>query len=140
MAHQIKDIMTKHLHRVGREARLRDVARMMKDECIGDVLVTESSGKLCGIITDRDIVVRGIAEGRDMDSTSAGDICSADPVRLEPTSTVDQAVQLMRERSVRRVPVVNDGVPVGIVSIGDLARKLDPSSALAEISDAPPNN
>jgi CBS domain-containing protein len=140
MAHQIKDIMSKNLHRVGRDTSLREVARMMKDKCIGDVLVTQADGRLCGIVTDRDIVVRAIAEGRDMDRTCAADICSADLARLEPTSTTDQAVKIMRERSIRRVPVVNDGVPVGIVSIGDLARKLDPSSALAEISDAPPNN
>jgi CBS domain-containing protein len=84
-------------------------------------------------------VVRAMAAGRDIDSTGAGDICSDEMCQLEPTSTVDQAVAMMRDRSVRRIPVVKDGLPVGIVSIGDLARALDPSSALAEISSAPPN-
>jgi CBS domain-containing protein len=139
MAHQIKDIMSKHVQTVERDTTLREVARLMLDKRIGDVLVTERDGRLCGILTDRDMVIRAMAPGRDADSTGAGEICSEDMCRLEPTSTVDQAVAMMRDKAVRRIPVVKDGVPVGIVSIGDLARALDPSSALAEISSAPPN-
>jgi len=139
MAHQIQDIMSKQVQCVERDTTLRDVARLMQEKRIGDVLVTERDGRLCGILTDRDVVVRAVASGRDMDSTGAGEICSGDMAQLEPTSSVDQAVRLMREHAIRRVPVVKDGVAVGIVSIGDLARALDPSSALAEISNAPPN-
>ena len=139
MSKQIQNIMSKQVHCVERNTTLREVARVMKDKRIGDVLVTDGDGMLCGILTDRDVVVRAVASGRDMDATSAGEICSAELARLEPTSTVDDAVHMMRERAVRRVPVVKGGVPVGIVSIGDLARALDPSSALAQISDAPPN-
>jgi CBS domain-containing protein len=139
MSKQIQNIMSKQVHCVERDTTLREVARVMKDKRIGDVLVTDRDGTLCGILTDRDVVVRAVASGRDMDATSAGEICSAELARLEPTATVDDAVHMMRERAVRRVPVVKGGVPVGIVSIGDLARALDPSSALAQISDAPPN-
>jgi len=139
MAHQIQDVMTKHVHKVDRNASLREVARIMKDECISDVLVTESNGRLCGIVTDRDVVVRAVAGGRDVDTTHAGDICSDQVVELDAQSTVEDAVRIMRERAVRRVPVVKNGVAIGIVSIGDLARVLDPSSALAAISDAPPS-
>ncbi len=139
MSHQVQNIMSKQVHCVERDTTLREVARIMKDKRIGDVLVTDRDGTLCGILTDRDVVVRAVASGRDMDATSAGEICSAEVARLEPTSTVDDAVHMMREHAVRRVPVVQGGVAVGIVSIGDLARALDPSSALAEISNAPPN-
>lgn len=139
MSNQIQDIMSKQVQCVERDTTLREVARIMKDKRIGDVLVTERDGHLCGIVTDRDVVVRAVADGRDMDETKVGDICSAEVGKLEPTSTMDQAVQMMRERAVRRVPVVKDGVPVGIVSIGDLARALDPNSALAQISEAPSN-
>jgi CBS domain-containing protein len=139
MAHQVQDIMSKHIQTVERDTTLREVARLMLDKRIGDVLVTERNGRLCGILTDRDMVVRAMAAGRDIDSTGAGEICSDEMCQLEPTSTVDQAVAMMRDKSVRRIPVVKEGLPVGIVSIGDLARALDPSSALAEISSAPPN-
>jgi CBS domain-containing protein len=139
MGHQIQEIMNRQVQTVERDTTLRQVARLMLDQHIGDVLVTERDGRLCGIVTDRDVVVRGVAPGRDLDSTGCGEICSEEVIKLEPSSSLDQAVQLMRDHAVRRVPVVKDGVPVGIVSIGDLARALDPSSALAQISNAPPN-
>jgi CBS domain-containing protein len=80
-----------------------------------------------------------MASDRDIDKTQIADICSTPPVKLDPTATVDDAVRLMRERAVRRIPVVADGKPIGIVSIGDLARAKDPNSLLAQISAAPPN-
>ena len=140
MANQIQDIMTKQLHTVRKDATLRDVALLMKDRKIGNVIVTESDGKMCGIVTDRDLVVRGIAAQRDVDRTQIGDICSATVVKLPPTASIDDAVKLMRERSVRRIPIVSDGKALGVVSIGDLARAKDPDSALAQISSAAPNS
>ncbi|HWM87293.1 MAG TPA: CBS domain-containing protein [Kofleriaceae bacterium] len=131
--------MCKQVHAVERDTSLRDVARIMKEKDIGDVLVVERGGRLCGIVTDRDLVVRAVAAGRDLESTRAGDICSDQLFTLEPSSMVDQAVGLMREHAVRRVPVVDKGMPVGIVTMGDLARALDPSSALADVSAAPPS-
>jgi CBS domain-containing protein len=139
MGQQIDTLMTKNIHCVGEGTPLRDVARLMRDQQIGDVLVTQSDGKLCGIVTDRDIVIRAIADGMDLEKTSAGDICSEQVVTLEPDADIDEAVRLMRERAIRRIPVVRDEVPVGIVSIGDLAVDRDPDSALADISAAPPN-
>ena len=139
MTQQIKDVMTKQIHSVRRDATLRAVARVMKDHKIGAVLVTQADGSLLGLVTDRDLVVRGMASDRDFDKTSVAEICSTPPVRLDLTAMVDDAVRLMRERSVRRIPVVADGKPVGIISIGDLARAKDPGSLLAQISAAPPN-
>jgi predicted transcriptional regulator len=76
----------------------------------------------------------------DRPGTQVGEICSDKLLKLMPTSTIDEAVRMMREHAIRRVPVVRDSQPVGIVTIGDLARHQDPKSALAQISAAPPNN
>lgn len=138
MTQQIKDVMTKQVQCVRRDATLRAVAHVMKDHKIGAVLVTQADGSLLGLVTDRDLVGRGMASDRDIDKTQVADICSTPPVKLDPTATVDDAVRLMRERSVRRIPVVADGKPIGIVSIGDLARAKDPNSLLGQISAAPP--
>jgi CBS domain-containing protein len=82
--------------------------------------------------------VRAIADGRRPGDARVRDVCSASTVAMTPTQSVGEAAQLMREHGVRRVPVVQDGRPVAIVSLGDLARRLDPDSALADISAAPP--
>jgi CBS domain-containing protein len=140
MAQQIQDIMTTKIHAVGKEVPLRDVARIMRDEQIGDVLVTNRDGTLCGIVTDRDIVVRADASDKPLDRTPVGDICTDTVIKLSPGSSIDDAVALMRAHAVRRVPVVRDGHAVGIVTIGDLAQHKDPDSALAQISAASPKN
>jgi CBS domain-containing protein len=140
MPQLIQDIMTRKVHTVRSDATLLDVARVMRDNKIGDVLVTERDGSLRGIVTDRDIVVRADADGKPLDTTQVGEICSDQLVKLAPNSTIDEAVKVMREHAIRRIPVVRDGQPIGIVSIGDLARHQDPRSALAQISSAPPNN
>jgi CBS domain-containing protein len=139
MTQQIKDVMTKPVQTVRRDATLRAVAHAMKEHRIGAVLVLQADGSLLGLVTDRDLVMRGMASDRDIDRTQVAEICSTPPVKLDPTATVDDAVRLMRERAVRRIPVVADGKPIGIVSIGDLARARDPGSLLAQISAAPPN-
>ncbi|MGE5186483.1 MAG: endopeptidase La [Acidobacteriota bacterium] len=140
-AHQkIQDVMTKQVHCVNRKSTVREVARIMRDQKIGDVLVTDDQGKLCGIVTDRDLVIRAVAENKDLDSMTVGDIHTDKLVTLDPSSEVDEAVKLMRDKAIRRIPVVQNDVPVGIVSIGDLAQQRDPNSALGQISKAQPNN
>lgn len=120
-------------------ATLADAARAMRDHDIGDVLV-ERDGSLCGIVTDRDIVVRAVAEDRMPSEVQLGEICSNQLTTLGPDSTLDEAVTLMRTQAVRRLPVCENGRPLGIVSLGDLAMDRDPNSALAGISAAAPNN
>jgi CBS domain-containing protein len=137
---KVQEIMTKQLHTCRREATVREVARIMRDQRIGDVLVCDDSGKLLGIVTDRDLVVRAMAESRDPDQMKVGEIATDRPVTIEPGSSVDDAVRLMREKAIRRIPVVENDKPVGIVSIGDLAQQRDPGSALGQISAARPNN
>jgi CBS domain-containing protein len=130
--------MTKDPVTVPLEARLTEAARIMRDRGIGDVLVM-SNGHLCGLLTDRDIVVRAVAERRSLSRTTVGDVCSAEIATLEPDADANAAIDLMRARAVRRIPVVENGTPVGIVSMGDMAIEYDGRSALAAISKAPPN-
>ena len=139
MAQTVRELMTQNVVTLPRTAPLRDAARRMKDSDIGDVIVMDD-GTMCGVVTDRDIVVRAIAEGMDPDSVQLEEICSHEVVSVSPDDPVDRAVQLMRERAVRRLPVVEGGAPVGIVSIGDLAIELDEHSGLADISAAESNN
>jgi CBS domain-containing protein len=138
MAQRLREVMIPNPAMLSSSSSVTDAARCMKEQDIGDVLVLDND-RLCGVITDRDIVVRSIAAGHDPGSTILGEICSADLVGLSPDDTVDDAVRMMRERAVRRLPVVEAGRPVGIVSLGDLAIDRDPGSALADISAAPPN-
>jgi CBS domain-containing protein len=114
-------------------------AMVMKRHGIGTVLV-QTGGRLSGLVTDRDITVRVLAENRDPRTTRIGDICSSELIVLGPDDDVAQATRLVRERAVRRIPVLQDGTPVGVVSIGDLAMAQDATSALSGISSAPPNS
>jgi CBS domain-containing protein len=136
---QLSEVMTTDPRTVTTDDSLTDAAKIMRDEDVGAVIVTEN-GKVCGIVTDRDITVRAIAEGKDPAGTAIDEICTRDPTVLSPTEDAGDAVRLMTEKNIRRLPVVDDGQPVGIVSLGDLAQKLDPKSALADISAAPPND
>jgi CBS domain-containing protein len=131
--------MTRDVVALPRSTALRDAAVRMRDQGIGDVLVVDGDN-LVGIVTDRDIAIRAVAESRPPDATTLGDIGSRDLVCVSPSDSIDQAVVVMREAHVRRLPVVEGGRPVGTVSLGDLARAKDPESVLADISDAPPNN
>jgi CBS domain-containing protein len=92
-----------------------------------------------GIVTDRDIVIRGVAEGADPDTTRLGQVVSAGLVSAAPDDPVERAVELMREKAVRRIPVLEGGKPVGVLSLGDLAVARDAGSVLADISDEPPD-
>jgi CBS domain-containing protein len=114
-------------------------AKAMKQYGIGTVLVL-TDGKLSGLVTDRDITVRVLAENRDPLTTRIGDICSSELAVLGPDDDVEQATRLVRDRAVRRIPVLADGIPVGVVSIGDLALDQDAASALSGVSPASPNS
>jgi CBS domain-containing protein len=138
MATKVRDIMTGSPTAVNPDLDIVTVARAMRDEDIGAVLVADSD-RLRGLITDRDLVVRGLAQGGDPRQAKAGDICSEVTVTVGPDDSLERAVELMRERAVRRLPVVENGRPVGIVSLGDLAMEEDERSALADISAARPN-
>jgi len=111
-------------------------ARLMRDRDIGDVVV-ESDGAIRGIVTDRDITIRVVAEGEDPTTCILLDICSSDVVTLPPDASLEDAAELMRDRAIRRVVIADADRPVGVVSLGDLAIERDDHSALADISAAP---
>jgi len=119
-------------------ATLLDAARTMRQAGIGNVVVLHGEA-VCGIVTDRDIVVRGIADGRDPRATTLGDVCSRNLTTLSPDDQLETAVRLIREHAIRRLPVVRRGRAVGILTMGDLAMQEGGDSALADVSAAPPN-
>jgi len=138
MPESIRDVMTPSPRALDARASVQEAAKAMLDDDIGDVIVCDGE-TVCGIVTDRDITIRTVALGHDPAATKLGDICSKDLTSLSPGDTVDDAVRLMREKAIRRIPVLEDGKLVGVVSIGDLAIDLDADSALADISKAPAN-
>lgn len=140
MPDRISEMMTSDPVAMTKDATIRDAATAMRDRDIGDVVVTETDGSVCGIVTDRDIVVNAVAEGADPSTTTLDDVCSNEIVSVGPHDPVAAAVKTMEEHAIRRLPVMDNGTLVGIVSIGDLAEERDPDSALGEISAAPPNN
>lgn len=139
MAQTVREVMTENLVALPSSAPLVEAAQRMRDADIGDVIVLDG-GAMCGLVTDRDIVVRAVADGKDPASVTLGDICTHDLATVTPDDSVDEAIEVMRSRAVRRVPVVEGGKPVGIVSIGDLAVDRDTDSTLADISAAEGNN
>ncbi|MFF0223803.1 CBS domain-containing protein [Streptomyces sp. NPDC004629] len=138
MAEHVRDIMTGTPVTVEPQASVTAVARLMRDQDIGAVLVTHDE-ELHGVVSDRDLVVRAIAEGMDPDRTTAAMVGSGELVTVGPDEDLGRAVELMREHSVRRLPVVENGHPIGIVALGDMAIERDPESALGDISAARPN-
>ena len=139
MARSVNEVMTHDPRTVDAGDTLAEAARVMREADVGPVLVVEE-GRVTGILTDRDIVVRAVADGRDPQSTTVREAYSSDLVSLTPDQDLDDAVRLMREHDVRRLPVVQDGRPSGILSLGDLAVERDSDSALADISAASPND
>ncbi|MEU3447679.1 CBS domain-containing protein [Streptomyces thermolilacinus] len=138
MAQLVREVMTAGVAAVRPDASLVEAAQLMRAQDIGDVLVADGD-LLVGVVTDRDITVRAVAEGADPLTVNAETVCTPDPVCVGPDDEVATAVRLMRRHAVRRLPVVRDGRPLGVVSLGDLAVSQDPDSALAEISRAEPN-
>jgi CBS domain-containing protein len=136
----VKDVMTTNVVYLPSETTLAEAARTMREQDIGDVVVADGPA-LTGLVTDRDIVVRAVAERFDPASTTIGEIVSRDLITVRPDDSVHSAALLMRDNAVRRVLVCDDekGL-VGIVSIGDLAEQIDPESVLGGISKATPNN
>lgn len=138
MAQKVREVMTSEPVALHADTTIQEAARKMRERGIGDVLVTQDS-MICGLVTDRDIVIRVVAEGRDPSKAKLDEFCSHDLVFVGPDDDANRAVELMRIRAVRRIPVVENGRPIGIVTIGDMAMERDERSALADISAAPPN-
>jgi CBS domain-containing protein len=136
----VKDVMTTRVVYLPEETTLTQAAQTMREQDIGDVVVSNGP-KLAGLVTDRDIVVRAVAEQRDPDATTLAEIMTRELVTVRPEDTIQDAALLMRDRAIRRLLVCDDDESlVGVVSIGDLAEEIDPESVLGGISSAEPNN
>lgn len=125
MARSVQDVMTQNPRTVEAAQMVVDAARLMRDEDVGIAPVVEG-GRLVGTLTDRDVAVRVVAEGKDPQSTSVREVASTDLVTVDPQQDFDEAVRLMAEHQVRRLPVVEeDGRLVGILAQADVAQEGD---------------
>ena len=131
-----RDIMTKDLVTCMPGTTIVEVAQLMKEEDIGPVLVVdnEQSKTLVGIVTDRDIVVKAVADGRDVNTTRVGDVMSKKLVTCRADDGVDTAMKKMAQFQLRRIPVVEDNVRlVGIIAQADLATRVDEPEKTGEM-------
>ena len=125
MGQSIREIMTSNPSTIEPQNSVVEAARIMKQEDAGVVPVTEN-GRLTGMVTDRDIAIRVVAEGKDPQSTTVREVASTDLVTVDPQQDLDEALRLMAQHQVRRLPVVEeDGRLVGVVAQADVARKGD---------------
>jgi CBS domain-containing protein len=122
MGKRVKDAMTSEVKTATPSQSLTDAAKLMKQEDVGSVPVVDGD-RLVGLLTDRDIVVRGIAEGSDPHAVQVGAIASRDVVTVRPDDDLDEALRLMAQHQVRRLPVVEDGQLVGVVATADVAHE-----------------
>ena len=135
----VGEFMTTRLVTMNGDDTLTAAAQEMRDSAIGDVVVTDGDNVM-GIVTDRDITVRGVAENMDPNSTPLNRITSKDVITVSQYDDAVAAADLMRTYAVRRLPVIDNGRLVGLVSMGDLAVEREPQSVLADISADEPNN
>src|SRR5262249_39400912 len=132
MPNTVKDVMTPNPVTMSESATLVSGAQAMRDSDIGAVIVMRDND-VSGILPDRDITVRAVAEEKDPRCATVGEVYTPNPTTVSLQDEINRAVDLMREQAVRRLPVVENGKPVGMVSLGDLALDRDPGSALGDI-------
>jgi CBS domain-containing protein len=123
MGKSIRDLMTQNPRAVRPDDTVVDASRMMRDENVGSLPVVDSD-RLIGMVTDRDVAVRVVAEGRDPGEVSVQEIASRNPVTAEATSDLNEALQLMARHQVRRLPVTEEGRLVGIIAQADVAGEI----------------
>jgi len=134
---KVRDVMTPGPIGVGYYQSIGEAARTMRDWGVGAVLVVNDQA-LDGLVTDRDLVVRAVAEARGADEP-VGPLSTGDLIGVDADADAAEAARLMREHAVRRLPVIEDGQVAGMVSLGDLALNDDPASALAGVGRASAN-
>jgi CBS domain-containing protein len=139
MARTVADVMTKDPATLEDSASVVAAAKLMRDADIGAVIVT-SGDDVRGILTDRDVVVRAVADDRELNEVTVGELCTSSPTTVAPDQSVDDALRTMEKENVRRLPVVEGGRPVGVVSLGDLSEITDTGDAMRDIAEAPANN
>ena len=126
-----REIMTRNVTTANRETSIKDVAILMRDGDMGAMPIVEN-GKLVGIVTDRDIVVRGVAENKTAD-TPIGDVMTAEIFAVKEDDFAFEAIRLMGDKQVRRVPIINEqGELVGIIAMADVALETEDEREIAE--------
>ena len=120
MSKTVREAMTANPRSIGAASSVVDAARLMREGHIGSLPITEDH-TLVGMITDRDITTRVVAEAADPSTTPVGQVYSRDPVSVEPDHDLEEALELMARHQVRRLPVVENGLLVGIVAQADIA-------------------
>src|SRR5205823_429828 len=125
---KISEIMTTDIKKATPDNTLADIAAMMRDEDIGALPVVQD-GELRGIVTDRDIVVRAIAEGKEPSTTTVQEVLSEEVESVEPDDDIEEAADVMAAHQIRRLPVVEDGKLIGMVSLGDISVKHEEGTA-----------
>jgi CBS domain-containing protein len=123
MTKKVQQVMTSQPSSVRRATPVRSAAELMGREDVGSLPVIEDGGDLVGIVTDRDIVVRAVAAGRDVDEVSVGEILTEHPVLVFPDDSLDHAMELMAKHRIRRLPVVYDNQLVGMLAQADVAHE-----------------
>src|SRR4051794_39928102 len=125
MGKTARDVMTGSAECIHENDTILDAAKRLKELNVGAMPICGSDNRLKGMLTDRDIVVRVVAEGKDPGSTKAGELGQGKPVTIGADDSVDEALHTMAEHRVRRLPVIDGHVLIGIVSQADLARSVD---------------
>jgi len=137
---EVRQLMTAAPQSLPPTATIAAAATLMRDHDIGDVVVIEDgTDRVIGIVTDRDVAVRGVGGGHDPEETSIRTICSTALATVRPDETVTEAARVMRRHDVRRLPVVESGVAIGVISLGDIAGSDESVAVLDDLSAAPPN-
>lgn len=131
---KIRDIMVSNVETAEPDDTLDEIAMMMREQDVGAIPVVED-GELIGIVTDRDIVVRCIAEGKDPTDVAADEVISSDIHTVQPDDDLENARRIMAKYQIRRLPVLENGSLVGMVSLGDLAVKADEEETADTLED-----
>jgi CBS domain-containing protein len=136
----VREVMSERAIGLPETATLIDAAREMRAQNVGDVLMFSDAG-VRGIVTDRDVVVRGLAQGADPNETPIAEVASEELVTVQASQSTDEAVALMREHAVRRLPVFEGDEVVGVISLTDLAfeKSAESTSTLGDIGRQEPN-
>jgi len=125
MARVARDVMTPNVECFGENETLLDAARKLASLDVGSMPICGEDNRLKGMLTDRDIVVKALARGRDPATTRAGDLAEGKPVTIGADDSVSEALKTMAQHQVRRLPVIDGHELVGIIAVADIARKLD---------------
>lgn len=135
---KVYDLMSEHIVTVGTAETVTAAARLLKQYNVGSLPVCDDTGRLRGIVTDRDIAIRSTATGASPEQMKVGDIMTRGLVTISENAHVGEAARLMADAQIRRLPVCRDGKLVGMLSLGDIARSTDcdteAAAALSEIS------